>query len=71
MSDTKQTAVEYIRSIYSRYNKIPKEIFEKALAMEREQIVEARVSAPIYDCAEEKEYIEEAEQYYTDNYGNK
>lgn len=83
MSDTKQTAVQWIvRELNNRFiGEIPmhrwddvRDACQKALAMEREQIMEARedgINEGIhFECEEDYEMISN-EKYYTDHYGNK
>jgi len=41
-----------------------------AVEAEKEQIIDARVSAPVLNSPHDDNYIEEAEQYYKEKYGN-
>jgi hypothetical protein len=72
--ETKQTAVEWIldwmsKNQYFIGNDLLKAV-EQAKEMERQQIVEARVTAPLLDTCSKNEYIIEAEQYYNETYNN-
>ena len=44
---------------------------EQANEMFCEQIIEARVTAPIIDTTEKEDYQTEAENYYQETYGTK
>jgi hypothetical protein len=44
------------------------EIYEQAKAMEKRQIIEARVTAPLLSTFDKVDYKEEAEQYYAETY---
>lgn len=77
MSDTKQTAVEWLLDQYTQGNYDP-EIGIKALAMEREQIEDAysdgksegSTSAGNFEWGIPHKETS-SQQYYTDTYGNK
>ena len=45
------------------------DLCEQAKAMEKEQIIEARVTAPLLSSPDKSDYKEEAEQYYTETFG--
>jgi len=45
--------------------------FNIAKEMEMQQIIEARVTAPLLDTCSKNEYIIEAEQYYNETFKNK
>jgi len=49
--------------------KITKEHLETMLPLEKQQIIDARVSAPILNSPYDDNYTEEAEQYYKGKYG--
>jgi len=48
--------------------KITKEYLEKLLPTEKQQIIDARVTAPILNSPYDDNYTEEAEQYYKETY---
>jgi vacuolar-type H+-ATPase subunit H len=65
-----KTAVDYLIS------KLPlgveltlTDAIEQAKEMEKQQIVDARVTAPIIDATDKGSYETEAEQYYQETYG--
>jgi hypothetical protein len=65
-----KTAVEYLVE-----QLIPKALsveqyyhIRKAQEMEKQQIIEARVTAPLLDTCSKNEYIIEAEQYYNETF---
>jgi len=66
--DKNQTAVEWLRE---QWHKVPQSqfgnLFEQAKAMEKQQIIDARASAPINPIPH-KNYIIEAEHYYNETY---
>lgn len=47
------------------------EYVNKAKGMEKQQIIEERVTAPLLDTCSKNEYIIEAEQYYNKTFKNK
>ena len=66
--EKKQTAVDWLEKLYKEGILIPKS-FEQAKAMEKQQIIDARVTAPLLSTFDQDDYIEEAEQYYNETYG--
>ena len=44
------------------------EIFEQAKEMEKEQIIQARTTAPIIPTIDMIDYVKEAEQYYNETF---
>ena len=72
-----QTAVEYlVKELNQKIDFIPLNIWDdianlvsQAKEMEKEQIIEARVTAPLLSTFDKSDYKEEAEQYYTETYG--
>jgi hypothetical protein len=74
----KQTAVEWLISELTEYNLMNKDIlpshpiFNKAKELEKQQIIDAWLSAwkdSMINPLEDKYYKSEAEQYYTETYG--
>lgn len=73
----KQTAVTWLEKkidnlIPFQNELIAKEFnsfFEQAKAMEKRQIIEARVTAPLLSTFDKADYKEEAEQYYAETFG--
>jgi hypothetical protein len=70
----KQTAVEWlVEKIKLKYDidfyHIKNDI-NQAKEMEKQQIIDARVTAPLINTPFESDYKKESEQYYTENYGN-
>ena len=75
-----QTAVEYL--LINLLNKFPKEMeylfslnntliqdtFNEAKEMEKQQIIDARVTAPLMSSPFESDYKKEAEQYYNETF---
>jgi|LakMenEpi03Aug12_release.lakeMendotaPanAssembly.Ray.scaffolds.fasta_scaffold4513368_1 hypothetical protein len=75
-----QTAVEYL--LINLLNKFPKEMeylfslnntliqdtFNEAKEMEKQQIIDARVTAPLINSPFESDYRKEAEQYYNETF---
>ena len=47
------------------------EIFEQAKIMEKQQIIEARITAPLLPSIDKSIYLNEAEQYYNETFKNK
>lgn len=69
----KQTAVKFLQeslSIHFSFDEKMKfeGLFQQAKEMEKQQIIDARATAPIINTDSKIEYIEEAEYYYTKNY---
>ena len=44
------------------------DIFEQAKEMERQQIIDARVTSPLLDTCNKNDYVIEAEQYYNETF---
>ena len=69
----KQTAVEQLEEYLSislgpdRMRLLFNE-FEKAKEMEKEQIIQARTTAPIIPTIDMIDYVKEAEQYYNETF---
>ena len=66
----KQTAVEWIfEQIINRTDRMYflKEL-EQAKEMEKEQIIQARTTAPIIPTIDMIDYVKEAEQYYNETF---
>jgi hypothetical protein len=67
----KQTAVEWLaEQIEKRYGLTPTSIllFRDAKEMEKEQIIQARITAPLLASIDKVDYIKEAEQYYNETF---
>jgi hypothetical protein len=75
----KQTAVEWLVEQLNIWQTIADEdtnatldtvrkLIEKAKAMEKEQMIEARATAPLLASIDKDDYIKEAEQYYNETY---
>ena len=72
-----QTAVEYlVKELNQKIDFIPLNIWDdianlvsQAKEMEKRQIIEARVTAPLLSTFDKADYKEEAEQYYIDTFG--
>ena len=70
----KHTAVEWlldnlITEPYSELDfKHNKECWDKAKEMEKEQIIQARTTAPIIPTIDMIDYVKEAEQYYNETF---
>jgi hypothetical protein len=45
-----------------------KDLIPKAKEMEKEQMIEARATAPLLASIDKDDYIKEAEQYYNETY---
>lgn len=67
----KQSAVEWLEDCFNRYGAVLKSDFIKAKEMEKQQIIDARVTAPLLNTCSKDEYIIEAEQYYKETFKNK
>jgi hypothetical protein len=74
-----QTAVEWLlEQLEGTDSKIARviglkkynEIVRQAKAMEKEQILKSRITAPFLFDVDDKHYINEAEQYYNETYGS-
>jgi uncharacterized protein YukE len=70
--DMKQTAVEWLEELIECGANLEqiKKCLQKAKEMEKEQIIDARVSAPLLNTGNKDEYVIEAEQYYNETYGD-
>jgi ABC-type antimicrobial peptide transport system ATPase subunit len=77
--NNKQTAVELLKQrlikdqqifpIYTEYiNGILYDIDNELLEMEKQQVIEARVTAPLMSSPFESDYKKEAEQYYNETF---
>jgi hypothetical protein len=67
----KQTAVEWLIEQLKVNNYISDNahwLIQEAKEMEKEQIVEARITAPILDKPSNEEYLEEAKTYYKETF---
>lgn len=75
MENKKQTAVEWLieqlkeRGYAGEFP--PHLLFDHAKQMEKEQIIKARVTAPLLSSINESSYKQEADQYYNETYGQK
>ena len=76
--NNKQTAVEFAEELINvilyyldddELERI-KEVFDEAKEMEKQQIIEARVTAPLINTPFESDYKKEAEQYYKETFNN-
>ena len=66
----KQTAVEWLVSkLPQRMLNYLKEEIEQANEMEKQQIIDARVNAPLLNTEYKSDYVIEAEQYYNQTFG--
>lgn len=69
----KQTAVEWLYDQLEFDESVSmdniEEIFNQAKQMEKEQIIQARTTAPIIPTIDMIDYVKEAEQYYNEQYG--
>jgi len=52
----------------SMYANLYVDLFEKAKQIEKQQIIDARVSSPMLNFSSKKDYIDEAEKYYKKTY---
>lgn len=79
--NNKQTAVELLKQrlikdqqifpIYTEYiNGILYDIDNELLEMEKQQVIEARVTAPLMSSPFESDYEKEAERYYKETFNN-
>lgn len=69
-----ETAIEWFVDELQRAGWIPKDssimnyVILEAKAMEKEQMIEARATAPLLASIDKDDYIKEAEQYYNETY---
>jgi hypothetical protein len=67
-----KTAVGWLIEQLSNYDSKMIELFEKeieqAKEMEKQQIIEARVTAPLLNTGSKDEYVIESEKYYNETY---
>lgn len=71
MENKKLTAVEWLIErlrLDFKPDEFTKYVIPQAIEMERQQIITARVTAPILPVPDKESYIEEAEQYYSETY---
>ena len=73
-----QTAVKWLKKELEEYGSPAElnidwstfdELCKQANEMEKKQIIEARVTAPLLSSPDKSDYKEEAEQYYIDTFG--
>ena len=66
----KQTAVEWLVEKIQQANPTFKfdALIREAKAMGKEQMIEARATAPLLASIDKDDYIKEAEQYYYETY---
>ncbi len=68
----KQTAIEWLEEQMKTWGDLPRwqrdEILQQAKAMEKEQIIEARITSPLLASIDKVDYIKEAEQYYNETF---
>ena len=65
----KQTAVEWLEEqIYSTRELDLQAVINQAKEMEKEQIIQARTTAPIIPTIDMIDYVKEAEQYYNETF---
>ena len=64
----KQTAVEWLVEVVAKMGYVSTEIFEQAKKMEKEQIIQARTTAPIIPTIDMIDYVKESEQYYNETF---
>ena len=68
----KQTAVEWFYDQLEFDDSVSmdniEEIFNQAKAMEKEQIIQARTTAPIIPTIDMIDYVKESEQYYNETF---
>jgi hypothetical protein len=67
-----KTAVEWLiqelfNNGYFPYG-VPEDFVKQAKEMEKEQIIEARFTAPILPDIDKSDYLKEAEQYYNETF---
>ncbi len=74
--NNKQTAVEFAEELINvilyyldddELERI-KEVFDEAKEMEKQQVIKARVTAPLINTPFESDYKKEAEQYYNETF---
>jgi len=69
-----ETAIEWFVDELQRAGWIPKDssimnyVILEAKKMEKEQMIEARATAPLLASIDKDDYIKEAEQYYNETY---
>ena len=74
---SKQTATDWLEMEFIKLeqtigvNHKMYELIEQAKEMEKEQIIDSRLSAPLINSPFENNYREEAEQYYKQTFKNK
>jgi hypothetical protein len=70
-----KTAVEWLVEQLSNYDLKIIELFEKEIEqskeIEKQQIIDARVTSPLLDTCNKNDYVIEAEQYYNETFKNK
>ena len=66
-----QTAVEFLENIYLTTGIDRNVHFSQAKVIEKQQIIDARLTAPLINSPFESDYREEAEQYYKETFKNK
>ncbi len=66
----KQTAVEFLIEQFEITSEHPsiQKVINQAKEMEKQQIIDARVSAPLLNTGNKDSYEIEAEQYYNETY---
>ena len=65
----KQTAVEWLEEqIYSTRELDLQAVINQAKEMEKEQIIQARTTAPIIPTIDMIDYVKESEQYYNETF---
>jgi predicted alpha/beta-fold hydrolase len=66
------TAVEFLEEKFTNSNanfiNWAEEYFEQAKEMEKQQIIDARVTAPLLPYTDKQSYVKEAEQYYNETF---
>jgi hypothetical protein len=69
----KQTAVEWLQELIECGADLEqiKKFLPKAKEMEKQQIMVARVNAPLLNTESKYDYVIEAEQYYNETFKNK
>jgi hypothetical protein len=75
MEVMKQTAVQWLRDLYENqpaYDEfILDEQWQKAIEMEKEQIIDAWIDGDNSDCLSEQDSSDFAEQYYNETFNTK
>ena len=71
----KQTAVEWLKDLYENQDAydefILDEQWQKAIEMEKEQIIDAWIDGDNSDCLSEQDSSDFAEQYYNETFNTK